>query len=211
MEGKLSNDFAPKLAADVEYGKLSREELVAVLRDVTEQRDQVLSQYEAMAFQTDECDREIAAARLEERYDAKRAEYSEHHAEQEAARANELSRQLEEERHKSAEIAAEFARFRDAIDRAPVEDPWGVLGRAVSQIVSDWVVWMRARIPPDSPLLPWFDRAVELAKTTGRLLFKWGKVFVEWAKPRIVDFWRWLKSEVAKRMNKEKGGPASKG
>jgi hypothetical protein len=211
MEGKLSNDFTPKPATEVEYGKLSREELLALLRGVTEQRDEALSQFEAMALQIDECGRDIAEAQLEERYDAKRAEDNEHHAEQEAAHANELSRQLEEERHKSAEIAAEFARFRDAIDRAPVEDPWGVLGRAVSQIVSDGVVWGRARIPLDSSLLPWFDRAVELAKTTGRLLFKWAKVFIEWAKPHVVYFWRWLKSEVAKRMNKEKGGPASKG
>ena len=67
------------------------------------------------------------------------AEDSEHRAEQEAAHAKELSRQLDEECRKRAEIAAELARFRDAMEHAPVEDPWSVLWRAVSQIVSDWV------------------------------------------------------------------------
>ena len=167
MEANLSNDFAPKVSADIEHESLSRKELLALLRDVTEQRDRVLSQFEAMVLQTDDAAREVAEAQLEERYEAKRAEESERHAEQEAAHAKELSRQLEEERCKSAAIAAEFARFRDAIERAPVEDPWSALGRAALQIVSNWVAWARAKFPPDSPLLPWFDRAVELAKMTG--------------------------------------------
>jgi hypothetical protein len=207
MEANLSNDFAPKVSADIEHESLSRKELLALLRDVTEQRDRVLFQFEAMALQTDESAREVAEAQQDEHYEAKRAEESERHAEQEVAHAKELLRQLDEERRKSAAIAAEFARFRDVMERAPVEDPWSVLGRAALQIVSNWVAWVRARIPPNSPLLPWFDRAVELAKTTGSLLFRWGKAFFEWAKPRAIDSWRWLKSEAARRMNKEKGGP----
>jgi hypothetical protein len=204
LEVKLSNDRAPRTASDVDYEKLKREELVALLHDVTEQRDEVLSRYEAMAFQVDESTREIDDAMLDAQHNAQKAEDGEHRAERESARANELSRQLDEERRKRAEIAAEFARFRDATKRAPVEDPWGALWRAVSQIVSDWVAWARAKIPPGSPLLPWFDRAVEFAKTAGRLALKWGKSFFEWAKPRVIDLWKWLKSEVARRMSKDK-------
>lgn len=210
VEVKLSDDRLPKAAPDVEHEKLGREELLALLRDVTEQRDQVLSQYEAMALQVDESTREIDDAQLEAQHNAKKAEDSEHLAEQEAARANELSRQLDEERRKRAEIAARFARFRDAMTHAPVEDPWGVLWRAISQIVSDWVAWARAKIPPESPLLPWFDRAVAFAKTAGRLAVKWGRAFFEWAKPRVIDLWKWLESlwkrlesEVARRVSKK--------
>ena len=203
MEGKLSDDLIPKAAADVEHEKLGREELLALLRDVTEQRDKVLSRYEAMAFQLDESVREIDYCLLDAQRNAKNAEERGHRVEQEAAHINELSRQLDEERRKRTEIAAEFARFRDAMEHAPVEDPWGVLWRAVSQIVSDWVTWLRAKIPPNSPLLSWFDRAVGLAKTAGRLAWKWGKAFVEWVKPRVIDLWKWFKSEVARRMSKE--------
>ncbi|MGJ0510533.1 MAG: hypothetical protein ACR652_26100 [Methylocystis sp.] len=207
MEAKLTNDFAPKASADIEHENLTRNELLALLRDVTEQRDLVLSQFEAMAFQTDESGRQVAEARQDEHYEAKRAEDNERHAEQETAHATELSRQLEEERRKSAAIAAEFARFRDAMERAPVEAPWSVFGRAALQIVRNCVAWVRAKIPPNSPLLPWFDRAVELGKTTGSLLFRLGKAFFGWAKPHALDLWRWLKSEAARRMKKEKGGP----
>lgn len=199
----MSDNPLLKAGADLEREKLGREELLALLRDVTEQRDKLLSQFEGMALQVDESSREIAADLLEAQRNAKKAEASEHHAEQEAAHASELSRQLDEERRKRTEIAAELARFRDAAEHAPVEDPWGVLCRAVSQILSDWVAWARAKIPPDSALLPWFDRAVELAKTAARLAWKWGKAFFEWAKPRVVDLWKWLKSEVARRTSKE--------
>lgn len=209
MEAKLTDDLTPKASVDVAYENLTREELLALLRDVTEQRDKVLLQFEAMALQTDESAQEVAEAQLEERYDAKRAADSERRAEQEAARASELSQRLAEERRKSAGIAAEFARFRDATEREPVEDPWSALGRAVLQIISNWVAWVRAKIPSDSPLLPWFDRAVQLENTTASLLLRWGAAFFEWAKPRAIDLWLWFKNEVARRMNKERDGPAS--
>jgi len=199
----LADNLIPKAAANVQHEKLKRRELLALLRDVTEQRDKLLSQFEAMAHQVDESTEQIDEAMVEARLDAKRAEDSEHHAEQEIAHANELSHQLDEERRKSAEIAAEFARFRDTMERAPVEDPWGVLWRAVSQIVSDWVAWVRAKIPSDSAFLPWFDRAVELAKTALCLALKWGKALFEWTKPRVIDLCKWLKSKFARRRNKE--------
>ncbi len=197
MEGKLSKDLVPKGAADGDYEKLGRDELLALLRDVIEQRDKVLSQCEAVALQVDESVRDIDYCLLDVQRNAKKAEEREHRAEQEAEHANELSRQLDEERSKRIEIAAEFARFRDAVERAPVEDPWGVLWRAVSQITGDWVPWLRAKIPRGSPLLPWFDRAVELAKAVGRLAWKWGKAFFEWVKPRVIELWKWLRNAVA--------------
>jgi hypothetical protein len=201
MEAKLSND-APKASAGIEHENLSREELLALLRDVTEQRDGVLFHFEAMALQIDESVREVAEAQLDEHYEAKRGADSERHAEQEAAHAKDLSHQLDDERRKCAAIAAEFARFRDAMARAPVADPWIALGRAGLQIVSNWVAWVRAKIPRDSPLLPWFDRAVELSKATGSLLFRCAQAFFEWAKPHAVNSWLWLKSESLKRMKK---------
>lgn len=199
----MSDNRIQKAPTDVGLENLVREELLALLRDVTEQRDNLLSKYEAMAFQVDKSVREIAADQLDAQENAKRAEASEHRAEQEATHVTELSRQLDEERRKRAEISAEFSRFRDAMKDAPVEDPWGVLWRAVSQIVSNSVGWMRAKIPPDSPFLPWFDRAIELAKAAGRLAWRWGKALFEWAKPRVIDLWKRLASEGARRINKE--------
>ena len=199
----MSGNQIPKVSTDVEHEKLDREELLALLRDVTEQRNNLLSQYEAMAFQVDESVREIAADVLDAQENASKAEASEHRAEQEATHAAELLRQLNEERRTRAEITAEYARFRDAVEHAPIEDPWGVLWRAISRIVSNWVAWVRAKIPPDSPLLPWFDRAIELAKEVGRLSWKCGKALFDWARPRVIDFQKQLKSEVARHRRKE--------
>jgi hypothetical protein len=202
-EVKLPSSPIPKVLIPAEHEKLGRDELLALLRDVTAQRDNLLSQYEAMAFQVDESVREIAADVRDAQENAKRAEACEHVAEQEATQIIDLSRQLAEERRKRAEVAAEFARFRDATARAPVEDPWGVLWRAVSQIISNWVAWARAKIPPDSPFLPWFDRTVEFAKAAGRLVWRASKALFQWAEPRVIELWNRLKNEVARRASKE--------
>lgn len=199
----MSDELIPQAASDVERQKLDRQALLVLLNDVTEQRDKILSQYEAMALQVDESTREIDDALLDAERNAKKAADSERRAEQEAARAIELSRQLDEERRKKAAITEELTRFRDTTEHAPVDDPWGVLWRAVSQILSDWVAWVRAKIPGDSPILPWFDRAVELVKKAGCITLKWGKAFFDWAKPHAIDLWNWLGSEFARRTSKE--------
>jgi hypothetical protein len=205
----------PPVAAVVDYEKLGRDALISLLRSAVEQRDEVISKYEAMAYQVDESTREIDDALLDARRKAEEAAKSGRHAEEEEALVDKLSRQLETERRKSADLAADFARFRESMKKAPVEDPWGQLWRAVSQIAADGVVWTRAKIPPDSKFLPWFDRMVEGAKEAGRLACKWGFVLYdrakphaieayEWAKPRAIELWSRARSEVERRLEKIK-------
>mgnify|MGYP000866041228 CR=1 FL=1 len=190
----MSSSSTQQVPTDIAHEQLSRDELVALLRDVTQQRDNLLSQYEAMALQVDESVRDIATEELDVQQSEKKAEASERHAQQEATRATELSHQLDEERRKRAEIADEFARFREVAARTPVEDPWGALWRSVLQIVSDGVAWARAKFPPDSALLPWFDRAIALLKAVGRLAFAGGRALFDWAKPHILELWKRLKT-----------------
>ena len=193
---------------------VKRESLRALLRDVTAQRDKLLAEYEAMALQVDESTREIDEDILQIRQCADKAEASERRAEKETARADDLARQLDEERRNGATVTAEFARFRReaeqrqaAAERAlalqPSEaSPVAMLWRAITLIACDAVAWTRAKIPPDSPLLPWFDRAIEYATKAGRLAWKCARAFIEWATPRAIDLWKWAKSEIAKRRNK---------
>jgi hypothetical protein len=204
----LSDENVPN-ADDVK-----RESLRALLRDVTAQRDKLLAEYEAMALQVDESAREIDEDILQIRQYSGKAEASERRAEKETARADDLARQLDEERRNGATVTAEFARFRReaeqrqaAAERAlalqPSEaSPVAMLWRAITLIACDTVAWTRAKIPPDSPLLPWFDRAIEYATKAGRLAWKCACAFVEWATPRVIDLWKWAKSEVAKRVSK---------
>ena len=193
---------------------VKRESLRALLRDVTAQRDKLLAEYEAMALQVDESAREIDEDILQIRQYSGKAEASERRAEKETARADDLARQLDEERRNSATVTNEFARFRReaeqrraAAERAlalqPSEaSPLAMLWRAITLIACDAVAWTRAKIPPDSPLLPWFDRAIEYATKAGRLAWKCACAFIEWATPRVIDLWKWAKSEVAKRVSK---------
>ena len=193
---------------------VKRESLRALLRDVTAQRDKLLAEYEAMALQVDESAREIDEDILQIRQYSGKAEASERRAEKETARADDLARQLDEERRNSATVTNEFARFRReaeqrqaAAERAlalqPSEaSPVAMLWRAITLIACDAVAWTRAKIPPDSPLLPWFDRAIEYATKAGRLAWKCARAFIEWATPRVIDLWKWAKSEVAKRVSK---------
>jgi len=204
----LSDENVPN-ADDVK-----RESLRALLRDVTAQRDKLLAEYEAMALQVDESTREIDEDILQIRQCADKAEASERRAEKETARADDLARQLDEERRNGATVTNEFARFRReaeqrqaAAERAlalqPSEaSPVAMLWRAITLIACDAVAWTRAKIPPDSPLLPWFDRAIEYATKAGRLAWKCARAFIEWATPRAIDLWKWAKSEIAKRGNK---------
>ena len=193
---------------------VKRESLRALLRDVTAQRDKLLAEYEAMALQVDESTREIDEDILQIRQCADKAEATERRAEKETARADGLARQLDEERRDGATVTAEFARFRReaeqrqaAAERAlalqPSEaSPVAMLWRAITLIACDAVAWTRAKIPPDSPLLPWFDRAIEYATKAGRLAWKCARAFIEWATPRAIDLWKWAKNEVAKRASK---------
>jgi hypothetical protein len=204
----LSDENVPN-ADDVK-----RESLRALLRDVTAQRDKLLAEYEAMALQVDESTREIDEDILQIRQCADKAEATERRAEKETARADDLARQLDEERRDGATVTAEFARFRReaeqrqaAAERAlalqPSEaSPVAMLWRAITLIACDAVAWTRAKIPPDSPLLPWFDRAIEYATKAGRLAWQCARAFVEWATPRVIELWKWAKSEIAKRGNK---------
>jgi hypothetical protein len=206
----LSDENVP----NAETADTKRESLRALLRDVTEQRDKLLAEYEAMALQVDESVREIDEDLFQMRQYARKAEASEQRAAEETERANELARQLGEERRKSASVAEEFARFRQAAEqrlataeralaeRPTEENPRAMLWRAITLIACDAVAWTRAKIPPDSPLLPWFDRAIEFATKAGRLAGKCANAFIEWATPRVIDLWKWLKSEYAKRASK---------
>ncbi len=199
----MSDSFTPRGNADDGHEKLGRDELLAILRDAIDQRDKLVSQFEAMALQVDESVREIDDARLDAQHQAEKAEESERRAQQDALRVNDLARALEEERRKYVELAAEFAAFREEIEQAPIEDPWRILRLAIAQIASNWIFWLRGKFPPDSPLLPWFDRAVEGTKRLSNLTWKCAVALYAWMKPRLAAFFGKVSSEAARRMSKK--------
>ncbi len=157
-------------------------------------------------FKSTSSTKDVDGALLEARANAKRAQECELLEEREAAQINELAGQLEAERRKSLEITAEFARYRQEVaqklaEHAQRENPWILLTFAVSQILSQGVAWLRAKIPAESALLPWFDRLVDFLEATGRLAWRWGKAAFDWAKPRLLELWARLIAEIRARKN----------
>ena len=202
----MSDNSLPKAADDAK--RRERYDLLARLRDVTRQRDELLTQYKLMAFQVDESTKDVDGALLEARANAKRAQDCELLEEREAAQIRELTGQLAAERRTSAETAAEFARYRQDVaqklaEHAQREDPWILLTFAVSQILSQTVVWLRAKFPAESALLPWFDRLIDFLEATSRLACRWGKAVFDWGRPRILELWTRLRAEMAQRKGKD--------
>jgi hypothetical protein len=65
-------------------------------------------------------------------------------------------------------------------------DPLALLWAIVSDKTRAGVAWLRAKIPADSPILPWFDRTVETVTRVGCMAVKLTREFIAWATPRVI-------------------------
>jgi hypothetical protein len=84
------------------------------------------------------------------------------------------------------ELSAETARLRQIVEATPESDPVALLWAIVSEKTRAGVAWARAKIPADSPMLPWFDRTVETVTMIGCMAVKLTREFVAWATPRAI-------------------------
>lgn len=85
------------------------------------------------------------------------------------------------------EAAAEIARLRGIVDAAPSSDPVEALWAVVSQKTRAAVAWVRAKIPTDSPALPYFDKTVETVTAAGCMAVKLTRDFIAWATPKAIQ------------------------
>lgn len=180
-----------------------RDELRARLDEVTSQRDAILAERESTTQQVEEAAKQVADANWRAEEAEKKAQESDHRAQAASARADTTARELDEARRQAAEAAAEHARYRHEIENAPAEDPWAMLWRALSQLTQDGVAWTRAKIPADSPILPWFDKAVAGATRAGCVAIKTADAAIKWATPHAIALFERAKSEIAQRMEKK--------
>lgn len=177
------------------------EEMRALLHDVTAQRDNLLTQYETSALQTDEATREVYEAIFFAGESEKKAEESNHHAQELAERIEALTRALDEERRAATQAAADYAAYRQLVESAPAEDPRVMLRRAIAQLTCDGVAWTRSKIPV--PAQPWFDLTVKTVAKAARLALQLLEAFIRWARPRAVECYSWIKGEILLRLDKK--------
>lgn len=103
------------------------------------------------------------------------------------ASLQDATRRAEEAERRAAEAAAEIQRLRGVIAAGPSSDPLELLLAVLAEKTKAAVAWLRARIPADSPLLPWFDKTVDAVTRIGCMAVKLTKEFIVWATPRVLE------------------------
>jgi hypothetical protein len=98
-----------------------------------------------------------------------------------------LTRRADEANQRADAAAADIARLRQQIADTPSADPLQVLLTFVSEKTKAAVAWVRAKIPADSPALPYFDKTIETVTRVGCVTLKLGKDFIAWATPRVIE------------------------
>ena len=105
-----------------------------------------------------------------------------------AASLAEANRRAEDANRRADEAGKEIARLRHIVESVPSSDDLiGVLWAIISDKTRAGVAWARSKIPADSPLLPYFDKGVELVATVGCTALKLSREFVVWATPKVIE------------------------
>ncbi len=97
-----------------------------------------------------------------------------------------MTRLADEAKRRADAADEEIARLRAMIDNAPKQDPVALLVAVVTEKTKAAVAWVRGKIPADSPILPWFDKAVETVTAIGCAAVKLTREFIAWATPRLI-------------------------
>jgi hypothetical protein len=103
------------------------------------------------------------------------------------ALAQALTRRADEASQRADAAAEEIARLRREIASAPSVEPLAVLATYASEKTKAGVAWVRAKIPADSPALPYFDKTVETVTRVGCVTLKLTQDFIAWATPKVIE------------------------
>ena len=95
-----------------------------------------------------------------------------------------------------AKVCAELAALTQT-------DPLLQLWTAVSKLTAQGVAWVRGKIPPESPALPWFDKTIETVTALGCFVVTQGWAFIKWATPQVTELAQKLMKEAEARLAKK--------
>ncbi len=120
-----------------------------------------------------------------------------------AAEVGDLTKRLEAALRKAEASETEAAQLRSVVAGTAQPDPAELLGRLARDKANAAVAWTRAKIPADSPALPWFDKSVEAITTLGCVAYKAGSAFIRWAVPQAIELTKRLAKEAEARLAKK--------
>lgn len=153
------------IRGDRDRQNFERAEIVAKANVYAKERDELKEQLAAAAAERDRLAQEKASA---------------------TALVQNLTRLADDANRRADEAAEEIARLRAAIENTPSADPVALLTALATEKTKAAVAWLRAKIPADSPMLPWFDKTVETVTMVGCMAVRLTKEFIAWATPRVI-------------------------
>jgi hypothetical protein len=162
------------------------------------EKSEIVTKANAYAKERDDLRESLAAAIAErDRYAAERAEL--------AGKAQDAARQAADAARRAEEAAAEIARLQHVIDTAPSNDPTDVILKLARDKTNALVVWVRGKIPPDSPMAKHYDAAVETTAQIGGAAVTIVSELYKIVAPEAVKLVNWGKRELEARTAKKEG------
>jgi hypothetical protein len=167
------------------------------------EKGEIVTRANGFARERDVMADRVAAANAERDriLDEKNAESS--RADAAETRAAEAEARIVETRRRLDAAEEEVSRLRAQIASAPPKQPLELLWLVLCDETRAAVAWVRSRIPADSPLLPWYDKAIETTQRIGCEAIRLAGVFYDWAKPRAISLFHRGKAELEARLGKK--------
>jgi len=165
-----------------------KSEIVAKANAYAKERDELKEQLASVLTERDQIIGDVVADH--DKIVADITSERDHLAKEKAATAASLqdaTRRADEASRRADAAAAEIQRLRGIIDAAPPSDLVAVFWALLAEKTKAAVAWVRSKIPPDSPILPWFDKTVETVKTVGCIVIGLTRDFLRWATPKVIE------------------------
>jgi len=114
-----------------------------------------------------------------------------------------LKSALEAASRRAETAEGDRARLLTALDAKAEYDPLFLLWQVISQKTKQGVAFVRGKIPPEHPALPWFDKTIETVTQLGCLAVRGSIALISWATPRAKALAERLWSEAQTRLAKK--------
>jgi hypothetical protein len=176
-EAALSEDLAPvaeNSAARAEIlGLQDQLKTIAAERDRAQfEKNEIVSKANAIARERDDFRSRLEAATAER--------------DRLAARLSEAEKRAQDASLAAASASAEAAEFRRIVESTPKTDPAQLLWLLIREKTTAAVAWVRAKIPAESPVLPWFDKTIEVVTQLVCMAIAAASAFLRWVIPEAI-------------------------
>ncbi|WP_442754319.1 hypothetical protein ACNHKD_15180 [Methylocystis sp. JAN1] len=194
-EGSVSRDDFENLLEQLKAVRTEREQqnsekaqIVAKANEYAKERDDLREQLASVLSERDRIIGDVVADHEKRIADiASQRDQLAHEKAALEASLQDASRRAEEANRQFVAASLEIQRLREAVDARPKTDPLDLLLEVLADRTKQAVAWVRSKIPADSPILPYFDKTVEMVTKLGCMAVKLTREFIAWATPKVIE------------------------